>query len=422
MKLQEVHTSRERLYVRDKLTGRAVYGADMHSGGMLYAKGVCLGCASARIHAIRTEECLAVPGVLAVFTAKDLPGKNGFGLFTDDEPILAADTVKFTGDVVALVVAESREAAAVGAGRIYVELTPLHPVLTIEEALQSKAVIHPDYPDNICADKCVRKGDADSALDHSEILVDETYTTSWIEHAYLEPEVMAVVPQENGRLEIRGAMQHPFLWMAGGTELLVQGRNSDRFAECAVFDLTAIAELQQIREQADCLEIGSMATHAEIATSPLVKQYAPILAQACAQVGACQLRNRATIGGNIANASPAGDTLGPLTALDAEVVLDELGACRTMPVTELIAAPGKTILQEREFIRSIRLPKLEKGSQSCFFKVGRRSALAISRLTLSLLLTVNGDGTVKEMRAAIGAVFPRPVRFRELEYTLVEKN
>ena len=116
MKLQEVHTSRERLYVRDKLTGRVVYGADMHSGGMLYAKGVCLGCASARIHAIRTEECLAVPGVLAVFTAKDLPGKNGFCLFTDDEPILAADTVKFTGDVVALVVAESREAAAVGAG------------------------------------------------------------------------------------------------------------------------------------------------------------------------------------------------------------------------------------------------------------------------------------------------------------------
>ena len=114
--------------------------------------------------------------------------------------------------------------------------------------------------------------------------------------------------------------------------------------------------------------------------------------------------------------------MGPLTALDAEVVLDELGACRTMPVTELIAAPGKTILQEREFIRSIRLPKLEKGSQSRFFKVGRRSALAISRLTLSLLLTVNGDGTVKEMRAAIGAVFPRPVRFRKLEYTLVGKE
>lgn len=210
MRLREVHTSRERLYVQEKLTGRAVYGADLHLDRMVYAKGVCPGCASARIEAIRTEECLAVPGVLAVFTAEDLPGKNGFGLFTSDEPVLAPGIVKFAGDVVALVVAETSGAAEEGAKCVQVELTPLPAALTVEDALAGKAVINPDYPDNICADKRVVKGDASHAVEQAAVVVEETYTTSWVEHAYLEPEVMAAVPQADGRLEIRGAMQHPF--------------------------------------------------------------------------------------------------------------------------------------------------------------------------------------------------------------------
>lgn len=207
----------------------------------------------------------------------------------------------------------------------------------------------------------------------------------------------------------------PVLWLAGGTDVLVQGRGGSHFADRAAYDLTAVSALQKIEELPDALLIGSGVTHAQIAVSPLVKRHAAILGQASAQVGACQLRNRATIGGNIANASPAGDTLGPLAALDAEVILDRLGVCRRVPVTELITGPGKTVMRDREFIRAIRVPKLDARASSRFFKVGRRNALAISRLTISLAILWEQDGTVSDFRAAVGAAFPRPMRFSDLE-------
>lgn len=208
--LHEVHEPRQRLHVMEKLMGRAVYGADIRKDGMLYAKGVCLGCASAEIHAVLTAACREVPGVVAVYTAKDLPGKNGFGLFSDDEPILADRFVKFTGDVVALVVAETQEAAEAGARMVQIDCTALSAVLTVEDALHPKKPINPGYPDNICAYDHVIKGNASAALETAGTIVDEVYTTSWVEHAYIEPEVMCVLPTEQNRLEIRGATQHPF--------------------------------------------------------------------------------------------------------------------------------------------------------------------------------------------------------------------
>ena len=207
----------------------------------------------------------------------------------------------------------------------------------------------------------------------------------------------------------------PVLWMAGGTDVLVQARKSGRFDGCAVFDLTALPALQSIEEQEEALVIGSGATHGQIANSPLVRRFAPPLAQACAQVGAQQLRNRATLGGNIANASPAGDTLAPLAALDAFVELDRLGRHRRLPLTELILAPGRTALEEREFIRTLWVPKLPEGARSGFLKIGRRQALAISRLTLAAVLILGAEGTIRELRLSVGAVFPRPLRFAELE-------
>ena len=168
-------------------------------------------------------------------------------------------------------------------------------------------------------------------------------------------------------------------------------------------------------EQEEALVIGSGATHGQIANSPLVRRFAPPLAQACAQVGAQQLRNRATLGGNIANASPAGDTLAPLAALDAFVELDRLGRHRRLPLTELILAPGRTALEEREFIRTLWVPKLPEGARSGFLKIGHRQALAISRLTLAAVLILGAEGTIRELRLSVGAVFPRPLRFAELE-------
>ena len=208
--LHEVHRPHRRIRVMEKLNGSAVYGADLHLPHMLYAKGVTAGCAYAEIRGIRTEAAMKVPGVCGVYTARDIPGINGFGAFCKDEPVFADRYVKFAGDVAAVVVAETPESAALGAEAVEIELTPLKPVLTVEEALRAEAVINPAYPDNICAFQHVVKGDAAKALEKAEVVVDETYETSWVEHAYIEPEAIVVVPLEDGTLEMRGDTQNPF--------------------------------------------------------------------------------------------------------------------------------------------------------------------------------------------------------------------
>lgn len=218
-------------------------------------------------------------------------------------------------------------------------------------------------------------------------------------------ELYALLERETGNV----------LFLAGGTDILVQDRESGKYAGRAVYDLTAIRELKEIRESGTDLYLGSGATHREIAESMLTQRFAGPLARACAEVGAVQLRNRATIGGNIANASPAGDTLGPLAALDAVICGDCMGELRWIPITELIEGPGKLCLSEREFIREIRIPKLREDTQWRFRKVGRRNAMAISRLTLTVILRLTAEGTIADYRAAVGAVFPKPMRFWEIE-------
>lgn len=208
--LHEVHRSHQRVHVMKKLNGSATYGADIHLPHMLYAKGVTTGYAYAEIHEIHIEDAMEIPGVLGIYTARDIPGINGFGAFCQDEPIFADRYVKFAGDVVAVVVAESPEAAALGAKAVRVDLTPLKPVLTVAEALQAETIINPDYPDNVCAFQHVVKGDAAEALKMAAAVVDAVYETSWVEHAYLEPESIVMLPLEDGGLEMRGDTQNPF--------------------------------------------------------------------------------------------------------------------------------------------------------------------------------------------------------------------
>lgn len=218
-------------------------------------------------------------------------------------------------------------------------------------------------------------------------------------------ELYELLKQEDGKV----------LFLSGGTDILVQDRENGKYAGRAVYDLTAIQKLKTIQESGGNLYIGGEATHGAIAVSPLVRQFAGPLARACSEVGAVQLRNRATIGGNIANASPAGDSLGPLVALDAVVCGDCMGKLRWIPVTELIEKPGKLCLEEKEYIREIRIPKLREDTLWRFRKIGRRNAMAISRLTLTVLLRLTEEGTIADYRVAVGAVFPRPMRFSEME-------
>lgn len=179
-----------------------------------------------------------------------------------------------------------------------------------------------------------------------------------------------------------------------------------------------LSELKGIKENADgSVEIGAATTSAEIAASPLVH---PLLRDAASRMGAIALRNSATIGGNIGNASPKGDMPQPLILLDAEVVLTSKDGERRMLVDDYIIATKKTAIRDDELITKVIIPKHDF-THIFFRKIGMRRANAISKLTLSAAAIVK-DGMVVDFRASSGAAGPKVARSRKAEELLIGKK
>ncbi len=203
----------------EKVTGRARFAADLFVPGMLRVKVVRSGVAYGRIRRIASQDALEVPGVVAVLTAKDIPGRNCIPVVFDDLPLLAAQEVRFHGEPVALVAAETEVAAEEGARRVLVEVEELPPVLDPLQALR------PDAPrlfgeDNVFKRWRVRRGDVEEALRRADLVVENTYRTPYQEHAYLEPQGMLAVPTPDGGIEVTGSMQCPFYVREGVATVL----------------------------------------------------------------------------------------------------------------------------------------------------------------------------------------------------------
>lgn len=223
-------------------------------------------------------------------------------------------------------------------------------------------------------------------------------------------------------LHTLATVEEPIAIIAGGTDVLVYAREDDRYANSALIDIYGLAEeLGQIREEGDDLIIGALATHAAIAKSPLVLRYAPILADACRSIAAPQVRNHATIAGNIANASPAADSLGALAVLRAKVGVQSPEGQRELAMDQIIARPYRNNLGPRDLITYIRVPKLE-GYRHMFYKLGRRRAQSISRMTLAALVKTDCQGVVADFRITVGATFPRPMVFPDVDAMLIGKK
>ncbi|GAB1457994.1 hypothetical protein MASR2M48_33020 [Spirochaetota bacterium] len=194
-----------------KVTGRASYADDISFAGMLHAVPVYADYVAARDMRIDTSAALAHPGCIRVITAADVPGTACFGQIEKDYPILASDRVRSWGDVCALVVAESRQAARAAAALVVIQATPIKAVLTIDEALEPGAPIVPSYGDtNIVTHHKLRHGNPDPLFDGCELVLEEEFTTQAIEHAYMEPEAVVCVPRSDGVIEVYGSMRHPF--------------------------------------------------------------------------------------------------------------------------------------------------------------------------------------------------------------------
>ncbi|MBS3937087.1 MAG: xanthine dehydrogenase family protein subunit M [Peptococcaceae bacterium] len=208
--------------------------------------------------------------------------------------------------------------------------------------------------------------------------------------------------------------------LAGGTDLIVQMREG-RVSPRTLVDLSRFGELSYIKLRHDTLHVGCMTTFNQVARNPLVVRHAPALAQAARQVGSVQIRNQGTIGGNLANASPAADSIPPLIALGAKAQVVSRDGSRSLAIEDLLAGVGINTLLPGEMIAEINFSLPAPRARSAFVKLGRRKAMAIARISMAGLLVLSADGLVTEARLALGAVGATVFRALEAEAALLHK-
>jgi xanthine dehydrogenase molybdenum-binding subunit len=192
-----------------KVTGHGIYADDLYIEGMLHARALRSQFPHARLVKVDTRKAKEVPGVVAVLTADDIPGRRDFGIHEIDWPALCYDKVRYVGDAVALVAAESEQAAARALELIEVEYEPL-PVVTgpLEAAAPDAPSVHEEG--NLLAHFHVEQGDLEAGFADADVVVEREYSTQTVEHAFLEPEAGMAVPEANGRITVYGGGQIPF--------------------------------------------------------------------------------------------------------------------------------------------------------------------------------------------------------------------
>lgn len=208
--------------------------------------------------------------------------------------------------------------------------------------------------------------------------------------------------------------------IAGGTDILVQARM--KTAPLHLVNIADLAELKQIEEHGSELHIGAGLCFTDLVADKRVQERYPLLVTACKTIGSLQLRNRATLGGNINNAAPCADSVPPLIIHDAVVVLKSVRGERKMALSEFIVAGYKTQLADDELLVKLVLPRpSERKMQQRYSQLGRRNALNITRQSLTCQMAFTESGVVDHCRLVDGALFSKPCRLVEVEHALLGK-
>ena len=216
----------------EKVLGEAKYGADLSSKEPFHLKVVRSPKPHAKIVRIEINDALKVPGVERIFTAKDVPGRNLSGVINKDQPILASDRVRYVGDPVALVSTQTEEAAEEAAKKVLVVYEDLPFINRPEEALKLDApLIH--EKGNLLYEFRVIKGDVQAGFKEAEIIVEETYTTTWIDHAYLEPDAGLSYSDDEGRITVVCPTQNVHYDQKEVAALLALPSEKVRIIQCA---------------------------------------------------------------------------------------------------------------------------------------------------------------------------------------------
>jgi carbon-monoxide dehydrogenase medium subunit len=219
-------------------------------------------------------------------------------------------------------------------------------------------------------------------------------------------------------LELKSKYRENAVFIAGGTALLVDIRNDVFKPEPrAVIDISDLDEIDYIRQEGSQISIGAVAKISAIKKSPIVQKSAPILSQVCKQFANPLIRNRATMGGNLINASPAADMATPLLTLGATILLKSIDGERTIPMEEFFSGVKRTNHRDDELLAGVRFNGTQ-GKRYQFLKMGQRNGTAISLVSLSLMFDV-ADGVIKDdLKLALGAVAPMPIRAYRTEDAL----
>jgi len=231
---------------------------------------------------------------------------------------------------------------------------------------------------------------------------------------YLQPtslaEALELLEQHAGNSRI----------VVGGTDVLVELQRGVR-PTSTLIDISTLHGLKYIREENGTLLLGALTTHNDVIASSACVQRALPLAQACWEVGAPQIRNRATVVGNLVTASPANDTIAALMALGAELVLACRGGERVVTMDDFYPGFRRTVLQPGEMVREIRVPMMTDKQRGLFVKLGLRRAQAISVIDFAIVLTFDGD-EITDARVTLGSLAPTIVHAPTVEAYLRGKR
>jgi carbon-monoxide dehydrogenase medium subunit len=219
-----------------------------------------------------------------------------------------------------------------------------------------------------------------------------------------------------GLLEREGARARVF---AGGTDVFVAMKEKGLRADCLV-DVKGVPELRGITLlEGGGLSIGAATTLHEIEDSPAVATACPVLCDAVGEIGSLQVRNRGTLGGNLANASPAADSTPALMVSNATLELLSSTGARSVPIEAFFTGPGRSVLGPGEIVTRIKIPGADPTRQAVYLKFGTRQAMDIALVGVAVSLSFDGGGRCHEARIALASVAPVPLRAHKAEAMLI---
>jgi len=209
--------------------------------------------------------------------------------------------------------------------------------------------------------------------------------------------------------------------LAGGTDLIVQ-MTKGFLTPKHVINIKKVGSLDFIREDAQGFTLGALTTMADIAAHPDLQQKLPIIASSAKSIGSAQIRNLATLGGNLCNASPSADMSPSLLVLEATVTVAGLQGSRTLPLVDFFVGPGTVDLASGELLVEVSIPFPAESTKMVYFKLGPRKAMDCAVVSVAVAISLHElTGECKKARIALGAVAPTPVRLKEAEKLIESK-